>query len=779
MKFNFRKVASVVASALMLGSTAGFALAANYPAPFVVNGVADAAIIVGSNAPLDSGAATAIQSNLNSKVTTNIGEISVGEGDKYPIERAATKFSIGKGILDVVSGTITSDDLGTILKDGEYLDDDNDAFEYTQKIQLTNLTLSLFEDSDYKSDVPTVGIRVPSGTTILNYTLEFSTNPEWADLTNTDIEIMGKDYFISSVTTNTTINLLDAANTILINEGETKTVTVGGKTYTISIATLSGAASNPEVKLSVNGELTNSLREGQTYKLLDKTYIGIKDIAMRDVAGTIASVEFSIGSGKIELRHGLPVKVNDVTMNDLTAYFTNSGAGLNKIVLEWKADEDVFATEDQALTMPVFENVKIIFNGMHYPANEEIKVEKGSNTYIRLKSFPLKDGNADIDLMYGNGTVWQGTGREAGKGLLTANSTTTTITFDSDLHQYFVASYDDGLNKESYLMRATNFGVKSDGTTNTTSIQYYKDGSWVDKKAEAVQGDTVNLGSVSLTIGAIDRNGKSVVINSGTNVYFDRLFSKEGLKVYLPIAKDAANYTATPVKWPEFQANATADGYTAVTSYQLGFREEDKTGSTTAGKQFNVTLGWTSDKATVSGIVGETPDGGLEIEDTDVFRSFIYGELATELLHDTSGDQDSLKIIYHGDESYGKVYVTEAKAVSTTSGASSVQIIKDTDTIPTDKNLIVVGGSCVNSLAAKILNVAYPSCGESSTIQKDKYVIKVVAANSVVTGAQSGKIAVLVAGWEAADTRKAADKLLEGISTDVGAPPLIGPATGA
>ena len=57
MKFNFKKVASVLASVVLLGSTVGIAAAANYPAPFVSGGVADLAVVVGANAPLDIPAA--------------------------------------------------------------------------------------------------------------------------------------------------------------------------------------------------------------------------------------------------------------------------------------------------------------------------------------------------------------------------------------------------------------------------------------------------------------------------------------------------------------------------------------------------------------------------------------------------------------------------------------------------------------------------------------------------------------------------------------------------
>ncbi|MBU3913434.1 MAG: hypothetical protein KKE50_05065, partial [Nanoarchaeota archaeon] len=71
MKFNFRKIASVFASVVMLGSTVGIAAAANYPAPFVSGGAADVAIIYGNNAAFSDGlAAGEIQSSLQFELGT-------------------------------------------------------------------------------------------------------------------------------------------------------------------------------------------------------------------------------------------------------------------------------------------------------------------------------------------------------------------------------------------------------------------------------------------------------------------------------------------------------------------------------------------------------------------------------------------------------------------------------------------------------------------------------------------------------------------------------------
>ncbi|MGB9693803.1 MAG: S-layer protein, partial [Fervidobacterium sp.] len=66
------------------------------------------------------------------------------------------------------------------------------------------------------------------------------------------------------------------------------------------------------------------------------------------------------------------------------------------------------------------------------------------------------------------------------------------------------------------------------------------------------------------------------------------------------------------------------------------------------------------------------------------------------------------------------------------------------------KNLVVVGGPCVNKEAAAALNLTYPACGAASTIPENAAMIKIVSDYPA-----TGKYTVVVAGWEAGDTRTA------------------------
>jgi hypothetical protein len=76
----------------------------------------------------------------------------------------------------------------------------------------------------------------------------------------------------------------------------------------------------------------------------------------------------------------------------------------------------------------------------------------------------------------------------------------------------------------------------------------------------------------------------------------------------------------------------------------------------------------------------------------------------------------------------------------------------DTELTAVDKtkNLVVVGGPCVNREAAAALNVTFPACGAASTIPENAAMIKVVSDYPA-----TGKYTVVVAGWEKENTRTA------------------------
>ena len=739
MNFNFKKVSAVLTCGIMAVSGIGFAAAASYPSPFVVSGSADVAVVYGAGASsLDIVQAGNIQSNLQSSMGTSTGATtgSTSGGDSVKIEKSATKFRLGFGIEDVVSTAFTDDSpnngLPILLADGEYVDDDNDENSYIQKIDLINASsntntdtggvLRMFDDDDYKDDTPTIGFKYTSGDHVLNYTLDFTDTPEWGDLDSTNIEIMGKSYFILSHTINTTINMLDAAQTTTLEIGETTTV----NNHEVSVNFIGGTGTGKEVVLTVDGTNTNTLGVGETQKLSGGDYVGIKTILNNDYAGGPKSVEFSIGTGKLVLKHGVDVEINDVTISDLTTYISNTNTDLkiDKIVIEWDAEDDLFVTPDQSKTMPGFEAVELSFAGMLYPTEEVIQIRGGSTTYVTLENFPLKDSVEDINILYGDSKNFTGIGKDSTHQFRTSDSATGLV-FDKDTDDWFLVSYNDGSNAESYLLRATSFGLVSGSTTaNKTTIQYRKDGAWVDLKTDAQLGDVISIGNVELTIDDIQRSSLNQlnVSTTSANIEFDRMYSKEGMQVYVPWP---GNNQAT-----EGEINVSASsalGPINQPAHQVIFSEEDDNGNIGGGKNITAVLGWnsaTTKEVYVSDVGNESLSFVENGDNTKKWISQIHSALATDLEWDKSGDQYELTLTYHGDESYGEVYLN-APGTTITAGTSGTTgsatqlgnvLVKDTEVSSvSSKNLIIIGGSCINSAAATALGVSTHTCGADFT----------------------------------------------------------------
>jgi hypothetical protein len=119
---------------------------------------------------------------------------------------------------------------------------------------------------------------------------------------------------------------------------------------------------------------------------------------------------------------------------------------------------------------------------------------------------------------------------------------------------------------------------------------------------------------------------------------------------------------------------------------------------------------------------------------------------------------------------YDRVYGIASVLVggSATSGSTGIMRVTDSEaTSMTSKNLIVVGGSAINSVAANLLGVTYPTREAAFTAATD-----VAAGEAMIKSFAwgSGKTALLVAGYNAVDTDKAVAYLLaqDDVDTSVG-----------
>jgi hypothetical protein len=468
--------------------------------------------------------------------------------------------------------------------------------------------------------------------------------------------------------------LLDSAAEGTVTEGETVTVTSGDATYQVSIAYID----SDEVRYTVNGENAPSsgkLQKGQTYNLSDGAYIGAKDISKLEVSGESGQSTFSIGSGKLEITSGEDVKLNDEAINGLKGYVQQgtpaSGAEkIDKIVIEWKTDEEVFLTAEEELTIPGFGAVKFTMGDLVRSEEEKVTIEKDSDTSMQL-SVPIKEGDVTFNILYANASgEFTGFGKASDERLLVPvmAGTSNVVYYEkesgNDYHSYFVATYNISKEAESYLLRAT---VSQDTTNarNETTIQSNVDGEWTTVCEEKIAGDTCDIGSVSITINEVNYTAggnESLRFSAGTDVNFNTIYTAGGLRIYLP-------YEGGNSSTAQGLINMTC-GSTCTTghdwdSWYLFMDEEDKDDTLAGGTEFNFTINDNTDNNLQVQQVNNAGTGGpsgLEDDDTSIYEAYIASDVATRILHYTNPDEDWAEVYYPtGDsETYAEVYLAES-----------------------------------------------------------------------------------------------------------------------
>jgi hypothetical protein len=398
-------------------------------------------------------------------------------------------------------------------------------------------------------------------------------------------------------------------------------------------------------------------------------------------------------------------------------------------------------------------------DGFNMPSEEKTTLKADGKEVFQI-STELTNGAIDLPILYINASTTgiAGYGKDDDELLVVNTTTASAVNLNETQNSYFIATWIDGDDSESYAFELSS--IDDEDGKNATTLKNLADDSEVKFSAVA---DDADKGNINMLLVAASDRAKTATIKlssattSGT-VYTDRIVTKDGLRLVLPMN---ASLTGIPA------ANAVA-GYMNIT-------EEDDNGNIGAGASLLATI--TVDADDGAEVTTISPDTKYETEDdSDVYEDYLVSKLATKVVWDMPSDGlNTLELIYAGEESSADVYVAEASAAV---GAvkDSVKVVTDAEVDSVkDKNLIVVGGSCINTVAAKMLGSETAICGDAWASQTGagpgKYLIQ-VAASPV----NAEKIAMLVAGYETADTQNAVAKVKEGdVSTDVGTK-LVGPA---
>jgi hypothetical protein len=233
MKLNYKKIASVLASAVMLTSTVGFAAALNYPAPFSTTG---GAVVYGSNAYVtDATAAFKVEKSIQG--TSSTTTTTTTSGETTPLFSGTKLYA--NDSLNTVKQSLSSTSLPTVLAQGNF--NGNVQVTYQQTIALGSTPMIKFGNYPTTDDAADYALVTSSNTAtpIYNLTVTFSQPVNFTDSKskNRQITLFGQKYTVGSSTTSTKLVLLNSATTLNFDSTGTTSgqVTIGGNTYTVEL----------------------------------------------------------------------------------------------------------------------------------------------------------------------------------------------------------------------------------------------------------------------------------------------------------------------------------------------------------------------------------------------------------------------------------------------------------------------------------------------------------------------------------------------------------------
>ncbi|MBW3018422.1 S-layer protein, partial [Candidatus Woesearchaeota archaeon] len=348
-KKAIKKIAALSAGLGMAGATLMGAMAfdlAEYPSPFVEDGIFNTLVVIGAKAmTIDTiGAADIVASLQAASVsdagvagTARGGSVLTVSGDSVEIGEPSDLLELGEPIGNVRE-TVTEFELDALK--GGVITTDEGSTEYNQYLRfndndpiLANATVLFTENDETNEKVGDfLYLREGNAVTdaIFEYEIEFeegleseieynirgstvsTVQGELDDLEDEVFNLFGIDYTfvdseidISNNVQRVTLEFLGGDVTDTLEEGEIRTYTIDGVDYEVEALIVSdtgGSEGRGSVKFKVNGEVTDELEDGDTDVLSDGLEIGIREILpneAEEVAGGDL-VEFFLGANKIQ-----------------------------------------------------------------------------------------------------------------------------------------------------------------------------------------------------------------------------------------------------------------------------------------------------------------------------------------------------------------------------------------------------------------------------------------------------------------------------------------------
>jgi len=839
MKFNFRKVASVLASVVMLGSTVGIAAAATYPAPFVQNGVANVGIVAGSSAAISDWAALSDigidlqkQYAAQTAISGSVSGVSTSGGDAKVLSSSSRKLYYGDNMNDAIQ-TLTATEMPTVLADGSFSDLSGTRYSYTQTIAIGEANVT-FGNSGGDLEDPTLQLDIGNSAAlsngwIYNYTLSFNKNVNVSDATNVQgqkISILGVDYIIGASSTNATLYLYGAGETVNLVQGTPGTATISDTTHSVELV---AATDTTQASIKIDG-VTKSVVEGSSYAFAGDLNVYVKDITYQAYAGGIQTAELIIGANSLQITGGSTVKTGSesTAIKGTLATITAAGHGIISAVRI-----DIGAPKSQlddlaiggTFTDPVFGALKVTLASaipnLNSSARGKIVVSTDNQQYAYVTLTSARAGTAGeqkLTYAYDNDTsasvntprlahqsissnlkgaihVLEGENARVGDWVVINQGDAGTILSVDDISidtaTTGTVTFSDVITGESQKVTITSASTGGSTNYNKSGVNFYGGTGYTVVANDA--GTLVNVTwSGSTTLRTLFpriklATGGWLAILAATNVSNDTsIIFPDGLTTLDSTTGDGGRVNLSSSKmisginWSFDVTELRVNNVNAILNPLCNFTnskgpailyiEPKKWNDASYGNFICVPMGGTATtelavgtpvfNGTNSGFVTLTSDN-YKSEAVDQFGSYVSMESRTN-------ENGVATILYPSSQMYLDVVFSApsttisggSAAGGSVAGLGSITVSDAEYSKVSSKNVIVIGGSCINTVAATLLGQTSAVCDAdfttATTVGSGSFLIQ-----SFDNPDATGKVALLVAGYNAEDTKNAAKYLVD------------------
>jgi hypothetical protein len=707
----------------------------NYPTPFIKNGFLDNTVFVIGETAASSDVlggmqiASSLQSEavtkevVNEEPTNSIGpSIGVSEGSRVG---SAGNFNYRESIRDVNTGYFDSGDLPLVFQKTVFKLNGKEH-NVNQRLEFGD-TVGTFEfiNPEDKSRGDYISIKENQNIYEFSYDLTKGVSYDSSDISRDfkgeKIIIQGNEFHITGAKGNNGV-----LNEFRLDKKDNVIWLVEGQPYTFGdhIITVLGADSNQQRCMLSVDEISKTIREDKS-DVINGLSISVVDIMVRHSIGKRDICQLSLGNFAVTLRDGQPVIVNRATLDGSKVEFIGEAEKWRGFTITYTAgnennapnDDDIYLEQGEAWVDPVFGSWKLLFADVTRK-DETISFRSsgdvGSLTYKNINSQEVK-----VPYYY-----------DTNSGDIKLGRSTKKLLLPGDTY--------NGLPEKIQLLYTPRNG--------DTRILEITDTSCSGTKSEITILDKT-------TGNVVVKNKKLQNACDGTEEIIQLSGSLGSVK--LVIAPDNVEYVRG-TQFGDGTPQTKYKGTVSINNDRVSFTE--KVGRNTPASTIRFSLEWNSGGGQIE-VTDVTEDGGKIhwITQKGESSNMQVTEKGTKISYQAT----KLVLEAPKNDVSADVFITPLAATIQTSSSKTITkvnkfdtgvVVLDSEVKDIDKNMIVVGGPCANSIAAEVMKQPFGNpfdCTNGFT--EGNAMIKMFEKN--------GKIVLLVAGYSAEDTLAATQVL--------------------